>query len=121
MYFRNSKKMSGDVSLSEAIESDKDGNPLTLMDVISCEEDIIENLDRKMKCGKIGEYIKETLSLREREIIELRYGLNGEEPLTQREIAAKLGISRSYVSRIEKRALQLLKKRFDLAEKKHLQ
>ncbi len=116
MYFRNSRKTAGDVSLNEAIDTDKDGNTLTLMDIISCEDNIIDDIDKKMKCAKLGGYINEVLNSREKEIIILRYGLNGAEPLTQREIAQRLNISRSYVSRIEKKALQLLRKRFESAD-----
>lgn len=113
MHFRNMKKNSQDVSLSEAIDSDKDGNPLTLMDVMAVEDNIIEDLDIKINSEKLKDYLSEALDKREQTVIILRYGLNGYEPLTQREVAKKLNISRSYVSRIEKKALQLLKKRFD--------
>lgn len=113
MHFRNIKKNSQDVSLSEAIDSDKDGNPLTLMDVMAVEDNIIDNLDLKINSEKLKDYLTQALDKREQTVIILRYGLNGYEPLTQREVAKKLNISRSYVSRIEKKALQLLKKRFD--------
>lgn len=113
MFFRNMKKNAQDVSLNEAIDSDKDGNPLTLMDVMAVEDNIIDKLDIKINSEKLQEYLLEVLDAREQTVIILRYGLNGYEPLTQREVAKKLNISRSYVSRIEKKALQLLRKKFD--------
>jgi len=113
MHFRGTKKSSQDISLNETIDTDKDGNPLTLMDVLSVEENYAEELDIKVKSSKLYEYINSELSDREKEIIILRYGLNGKEPLTQREVAKLMGISRSYISRIEKRALQLLRKKYD--------
>lgn len=116
MFFRNSKKTAQDVSLSEAIDTDKDGNPLTLMDVMSVEDNIVDSLDLKINSEKLKQYLREVLDDREQTVIILRYGLNGAAPLTQREVAKKLNISRSYVSRIEKRALSLLKKRFDKAD-----
>lgn len=113
MHFRASKKLSQDISLNEAIDSDKDGNPLTLMDVMSVEDNIIDNLDVQINSEKLKKYVTEVLSQREQTVIILRYGLNGCNPLTQREVAKRLNISRSYVSRIEKKALSQLKKRFD--------
>ena len=110
MYFRSQKKLSLETSLSDAVEIDKDGNPLTYMDIISCEDTIAEDIDFKIKSKKMLSAIKNKLDEREREIITLRYGLcDGCAPLTQREVAQKLGISRSYVSRIEKSTLQKLK------------
>lgn len=116
MFFRNSKKTAQDVSLSEAIDTDKDGNPLTLMDVMSVEDNIVDSLDLKINSEKLNQYMREVLDDREQTVIILRYGLNGVAPLTQREVAKRLNISRSYVSRIEKKALSLLKKRFDKAD-----
>lgn len=113
MHFRNCKKSSLDVSLNEAIDTDKDGNPLTLMDIMSVDEDILDSIDIKINLEKLYGYIEETLSKREKEIIMHRFGLYGTKPLTQREIANKLNISRSYVSRIEKKALLILRKRFE--------
>ena len=113
MFFRNGKKSAQDISMNEPIDTDKEGNALTLMDVMSVEDSLIDDLDIKIKSEKLYKYIYEILSPRERIIIELRYGLNGKIPLTQREVAKLLKISRSYVSRIEKRALKLLNKRFN--------
>ena len=106
MHFRADKKLKCEVSINETIDIDKDGNPLTYMDVISCEDTIAEDLFIRMSSKKALEIIKDTLDRREREIIVRRYGLAGNEPQTQREISQMMGISRSYVSRIEKAALQ---------------
>lgn len=112
MYFRNQKKSAQDVYINDPIDSDKDGNALTLIDAIADKTDIVEELDTKMKLEKLKSIINNTLDPRELEIITLRYGLGGIPELTQREIAAKLNISRSYVSRIEKSALKKLRSRF---------
>lgn len=112
MHFRSVKKRAQDISLNEAIDSDKDGNPLTLMDIMSCEDNIIDNLDTKIKSTQVRDFINSELSSRERKIIILRYGLNNTKPLTQREVAEMLKISRSYVSRIETKALNKLKSCF---------
>lgn len=113
MHFRNTRKTAQDVSLSETIDTDKDGNPLTLIDVLSFETDFAGELDLKIKSSKLSGYIKSELDERERKVIVMRYGLGGKEPLTQREVADKLGISRSYISRIEKKALSLLRRKYD--------
>ncbi len=113
MYFRGTKKTSLDISMNEEIDSDSDGNALTLMDVMAADDSIVEDLDMKIKAEQLPKYISETLTSRERLIIKLRYGLDGKEPLTQREVASLLNISRSYVSRIEKKALSSLKKRYE--------
>ncbi len=113
MYFRNSKKTSQDISLNEAIDSDKDGNPLTLMDIMSVEDNILDDIDTKINLEKLNTYMQEVLSKREIDILTYRFGLNNIKPLTQMEIAKKLNISRSYVSRIEKKALELLRKRYE--------
>ena len=113
MHFRSVKKSAQDVSLNETIDTDKDGNPLTLMDIMAVDDTILDDLDRKLNSRKLGQCIREELSGREKTVILLRYGLGGTEPLTQKEIAKQLGISRSYVSRIETKALKKLKKRFD--------
>lgn len=115
MFFRNCKKSAQDVSMNEPIDTDKDGNALVLMDVMATEDLIVEELDTKIKSESLYRYIDEVLSERERIIVRLRYGLGGKIPLTQREVAKKLNISRSYVSRIEKKSLLALKKRFNKA------
>ncbi len=109
MFFRSQKKLSAEVSVNETIDVDRDGNPLTYIDVICCEEDIAEEIDRKITTDKMMQAIDQLLSPRERQIIMMRYGLGGIRAQTQREIAQSLGISRSYVSRIEKSALATLK------------
>ncbi len=110
MYFRSKKKYALETSLSDAVEIDKDGNPLTYMDIISCEDTIADDLDLKMRSCQMLKAVNTVLDEREREIIVYRYGLcEGKKPLTQREVAQKLKISRSYVSRIEKSALAKLK------------
>ena len=109
MSFRAEKKHSSEISIHETIDVDRDGNPLSYMDVISSDEDLPEEVERHILTEKALESIKRVLTLRERQIIIMRYGLCGSRELTQREIAEKLGISRSYVSRIEKSALEKLK------------
>lgn len=113
MHFRNVKKTAGDVYINEPIDSDGDGNSITLMDIFADEESLIDNIDLKMKSEKLYRFVQQNLDARERMIIELRYGLNGRRPMTQREIAKKLNISRSYVSRIEKKALEKLRRKFE--------
>ena len=113
MHFRNVKKSAQDVFISDPIDTDKEGNALTLQDVIADEGSIVDDIDLKIKSEQVRKFMKESLDERERTIIELRYGLNGRDELTQREVAKKLGISRSYVSRIEKKALELLRGRFE--------
>ena len=112
MYFRTQRKQSQEVSLSEPIDSDSDGNAISLMDVIRCDDQMLEEIDLSDRRGLLHRYLAEELDGREREILALRYGLGGREPRTQRETAEKLGISRSYVSRIEKKALAKLAERF---------
>lgn len=109
MYFRSRKKLSAEVSLSDTIDIDKDGNPLTYMDIVSVDDTIAEELDIKIMSEKTRKIILNDLDSRERQIIVSRYGLDGEKPLTQRELSTKLRISRSYVSRIEKSALDKIK------------
>ena len=113
MHFRNCKKSAQDISLNEAIDSDKDGNPLTLMDIMATEDCIIDDIDTKINLEKLYTYMKEVLNEREIEILTLRFGLKNHTPLTQREIAKLLNISRSYVSRIEKKALETLRKKYE--------
>ena len=112
MYFRSTKKLQCEVSINDTIDVDKDGNPLTYLDIISVDEDIAAKIDMSIHTDRVRRLVTEVLDDREREIIILRYGLCGYKPLTQREVAAHLGISRSYVSRIEKRALEKLKDGF---------
>ncbi len=111
MFFRNQKKAAQDVYISDPIDTDKDGNALTLIDVIADKRDISEEIDTKMKLERLRIILHGCLDEREKEIIALRYGLFGRKELTQREISQKLGISRSYVSRIEKSALLKLRKK----------
>lgn len=113
MMFRNNKRTQQEISLNESVDTDKDGNSLVLMDVIAVNDDIVDKLDIKFKSEKLGKYIEEVLDEREKTVITLRYGLNGYEEKTQREIADMLNISRSYISRIETKALKKLRKRFD--------
>ena len=112
MFFRNQKKTAQDVFISDPIDTDKDGNTLTLIDVIADKSDIADEIDTKIKVEKLRVILPVCLTERERLIIEMRYGLCGRDELTQREIAKKLNISRSYVSRIEKSALEKLRKQF---------
>ncbi|MBR0541832.1 MAG: RNA polymerase sporulation sigma factor SigK [Clostridia bacterium] len=113
MYFRGQKKSSQDISMSEPIDMDSEGNPLTLSDIIYTDDNIADDIDKRMKLQKLQKLITEMKDPREKEIIIKRYGLDGRLPLTQREVADRLGISRSYVSRIEKKALHDLRKAFD--------
>ena len=109
MFFRSKKKYGREVSINDTIDVDKDGNPLTYLDIISVEDSIDTELDLKVHINKIRELVDTELLPREKEIIILRYGLKGYQPRTQREVARHLGISRSYVSRIEKKALEKMK------------
>ena len=109
MYFRSQKKSAQDVSLSDYIESGTDGNALSLMDVVSEDCDLAEQVSSKEAVGKLRTAVNNCLTEQERQVIALRYGLGGGKPHRQREVAAITGISRSYVSRIEKRALGKLK------------
>ena len=109
MFFRSQKKLQGEVSLSETLETDKDGNDLSLLDVVGVEDTMLDDLDMKESHIRIRQLVEQCLTEREADIIRQRYGLNGKMPRTQRELAAEYGISRSYVSRIEKRALEKLR------------
>ena len=109
MYFRSQKKSSQDVSLSDYIETGTDGAALALMDVVSDEEDLMERVSNREDLRKLCKAVDAVLTDQERQVIVLRYGLGGNAPHRQREVADCTGISRSYVSRIEKRALQKLK------------
>ena len=112
MYFRGRKKLQNEVSINDTIDIDKDGNPLTYLDVISEETDVAGELDLSIHTERVMELVDTVLEPREREIIILRYGLFGYHPLTQKEVARHLGISRSYVSRIEKKALERMRDGF---------
>ena len=109
MYFRSQKKTSCEVSINDAVDVDKDGNPLTFGDIVSTEDTIAEEIDLRVSCEKALAAVDRCLDPRERRVIILRYGLSGGDPLTQRETAARLAVSRSYISRIEKTALEKLR------------
>ena len=106
MLFRSQKKLGYEVSLNDTIDIDKDGNPLTYIDIVCTEDTIAEDIDKKIKINKALEYIRDKLDDREKQIIIMRYGLGNTKAYTQREVAQKLDISRSYVSRIEKSVLE---------------
>lgn len=106
MLFRSQKKLGCEVSLNDTIDIDKDGNPLTYLDIISVEDTIVEDIDKKIQINKALNFIRDNMDEREKQILILRYGLGNTKSYTQREVAQKLGISRSYVSRIEKSALE---------------
>ncbi len=112
MYFRSMKKNSSEIYINDVIDIDKDGNPLTYLDIIGTDEDIAEEIDLKVHTDRVLKLVDTVLDGREREIIILRYGLCGYAPRTQREVAKYLGISRSYVSRIEKKALEKMRDSF---------
>jgi len=108
MSFRAQKKNTCEVSINETIDIDREGNPLTYIDIIRTEDTIADDLDEKQKIIRMIRFIREQLNDRERKIMIMRYGLNDAPPVTQRETAEALGISRSYVSRIEKSILERL-------------
>ena len=112
MYFRSQKKLQMEVSMEETLDTDQEGNALTYEDVVAVEDTIADDLDARMKYDKALRYLEQGLEPREREILVMRYGLDGRNPSTQRETAGKLGISRSYVSRLEKGALEKLRRLF---------
>jgi len=109
MHFRAQKKLQGEVSLSDTLETDKDGNNLFLLDVVGSEDTMLEDLAERDTCLQLRKLIRERLTDREADIIEKRYGIGGRKARTQREVASDYGISRSYVSRLEKKALEKLK------------
>ena len=113
MYFRSRKKSAQDVSLSDCIETGTDGHPLSLMDVVSGDIDLQEQVSTRELKKQLCEEVDTCLTGQEREVICLRYGLNGQESLRQRQVAEITGISRSYVSRIEKRALRKLRDKLE--------
>lgn len=113
MYFRSQKKSSQDISINEPIDTDSEGNPLTLMDIICTEDTVSDDIDKKLMIQRLYKYVEEIDDEREKTIIIMRYGLYSTEPLTQKQIAKILRISRSYVSRIEKKVLLELKEKFN--------
>ena len=113
MYFRSQRKGAQDVSLSDCIETGRDGSALSLMDTICSEEDLFEDLSTRELHGQLRAVMEQVLTPREKAIVSLRCGLSGGAPLTQREIAEQCGISRSYVSRIEKKALRAIREALD--------
>ena len=110
MHFRSQKKLGQEVSINETIDVDRDGNPLTYIDVICSEEDIAEEVDKKLMTHRMRLCMESCLHPREQQILRLRFGLDGVRPRTQREISEQLHISRSYVSRLEKGALLKIRK-----------
>ena len=113
MYFRGQKKSAQDVSLSDYIETGTDGAALSLMDVVSEDGDLLEQVSSRESAKQLHRAIRSCLTEQERRVVILRYGLGGRAPLRQRQVAERLGISRSYISRIEKRALQKLRKELE--------
>lgn len=108
MYFRSQRKLQGELSLSDSLDSDGENGSLSLIDVVRVDDNMLEELDTRDACVRVRQCVKTCLTPRERMVITLRYGLDEQSPRTQREIAAQCGISRSYVSRIEKKALEKL-------------
>ncbi|MGN0638348.1 MAG: RNA polymerase sporulation sigma factor SigK [Huintestinicola sp.] len=113
MYFRSAKKSARDVYLDEPVDTDKDGNSMSLMDIIAEDNDLVDRIDVMIRSRQLYGFIDKCLDEREKEVIQHRYGLYGLKPLTQREVADKLNISRSYVSRIEKKALEKLRDMYE--------
>ena len=114
MHLRNRRKVAREVSIYEPIGTDKEGNQINFMDIIESEEpDVVERMDKNGKISRLQKLLPEILTEREQEIIILRYGLLDDTPVTQKQIAGRLGISRSYVSRIEKKALLKLRENFE--------
>lgn len=113
MYFRSQRKSAQDVSLSDYIETGTDGAPLQLMDVVSEDCDLLEQISTKEMVTSLRKAMDRCLTDQERQVIQLRYGLDGQTPKRQREVADITGISRSYVSRIEKKALQKLRRELE--------
>ncbi len=114
MYFRNIKKTSQEISFNEPIDTDSEGNPLTLIDIISVDDTIIDDIDTNEKLKKTLKIIDDIKNKRDKLIIIKRYGLDGNPPQTQKEVAKDLKISRSYVSRIETRIIETIRKNFNL-------
>ena len=112
MHFRSQKKLSLEVSLNDVIDVDRDGNPLTYLDVVSSDESLELDVAKKCTSDKAMRIINRTLEPREKQIIFMRFGINGRKPMTQKRVAEVLGISRSYVSRIEKNAIAKIRNAF---------
>ena len=121
MYFRSQRKLQGELSLSDSLDGEGDGSSLSLIDVVKVDDNMLEELDARDACRRVSRCVDSCLTRREAHIIRLRYGLGGRQPLTQREVAALFSISRSYVSRIEKKALEKLRQAYEEseAEEKH--
>ena len=119
MALRAGRKFRREVSMQEAVGADKEGNEITLLDILGTESDAVEEeVARKWSAGRVRNLVRTLLDARERQVLEMRYGLNGKPPLAQREVAQVLGISRSYVSRIEKKAVEKLAKGLEKEEKR---
>ena len=116
MHFRSKKKSAVEISMDEPIDTDSEGNPLTFTDIIYSDETVFDDVDLKMKSEMLYKYLENIKDERNKNILIMRYGLYDTEPMTQREIAKKLGISRSYVSRIEKKSIDELKKLFGVED-----
>ena len=113
MHFRSQRKSASDVSLSDYIETGKDGTALSLMDVVCQDDDLFDRVSNREDVRLLRQYIDQVLDPREQKVLTLRYGLDGKEPLPQREVAQQCNISRSYISRIEKKALEKLKRKLE--------
>ncbi len=113
MHFRSQRKSASDVSLSDNIETGKDGTALSLMDVVCQDDDLFDRVSNREDVRLLRQYIDQVLDPREQKVLTLRYGLDGKEPLPQREVAQQCNISRSYISRIEKKALEKLRSAFE--------
>lgn len=116
MNFRSQKKHADQIYMGEPIETDGDGNQLTLMDIIDDGTDLPELVDTLIQSKQLYTYLKTVLEPREVEILVQRYGLYGSTPMTQREVAKKLGISRSYISRLEKHAIEKLRQAYEKSQ-----
>ena len=113
MHFRSQRKSASDVSLSDYIETGKDGTALSLMDVVCQDDDLFDRVSNREDVRLLRQYIDQVLDPREQKVLTLRYGLDGKEPLPQREVAQQCNISRSYISRSEKKALEKLRSAFE--------
>ena len=113
MHFRSQRKSASDVSLSDYIETGTDGTALSLMDVVCQDDDLFDRVSNREDVRLLRQYIDQVLDPREQKVLTLRYGLDGKEPLPQREVAQQCNISRSYISRIEKKALEKLRSAFE--------